>query len=175
MNNETVVIYGKDINNNPITFEYGKINENITSLKLIFVNLTNDILNYINNMKNLKTLQIIDSEIIEDIYESFERLNVENLYINEVINFDIKMINYKEFKKLDLYNIDIDKDVEVKADILNIYNCNIIDYSIFEKSYIKNLSIQYNEYQKNTKIFTNPNFKLTIIDDYEETMVSIDE
>lgn len=137
------------------------------NLKELTINeciIDNEIINILSNCINLRTLLLLNCEIIQNVNETFKNLSVKNLVINNT-NIDINILNNLNLNSLVLSNIEINYKLNLNVEELDIQRCLFNDIENFNIDSINKIKISYSQYKKYQNYLDSYKDKLIIMED----------
>lgn len=137
---------------------------NLESLTISNCIIDTNNMSIITLLYNLKTLILLNCEIIEDISPFLMQLKIENLIIDNT-NLNLKVLEYLHLNSIILSNIDINSPLQINTNKLDIRKSNIKDYSYINLNEINTLIISNTQYENNINIFSNFPNHLVVMED----------
>ena len=161
---DTLVISRLDFDGTVLEVDYNDLKNfpKLFNLTLDNCMIDNEVIQILSELPNMKRLSIIDCEILEDIKESFNKLNILDLYVCNT-NFDLSYLS-KDYRTVRLEEVPF---VPIPGSVksLDVYNCTIPNVDELLNIKYDEIIISNELYLTNQLKFDDSNKKISVMEE----------
>lgn len=137
--------------------------------------IDNNIIAVITFLSKLKTLFLLNCEVVEDISFFFTQLKIENLTLDNTV-LDYKILQSLDLNTLIINNSEINVPLVLRTNLLDIRKSIVRDYNYINLSDINNLIISNTQYENNIDFFNQyPNHLIVMEDNGEFVKLEVNK
>ena len=161
---DTLLLSRLGFDNKVLTVDFNDLTNfnNLSCLTIDSCMLDKSSIDIISSLKTLKKISFYNCEIVEDIYESFNKIKVNVLRLSN-FEFDISRLT-GSYEKLILEGINL-KKYSCTVNSLDIFNCEINDVDELLECNFEELIISSSQYLVNQLKFDDCGRKIVVMED----------